>query len=103
MTLFPILNIAVLDESTFHLLMIVFILPVSVVALAIGCRQHKDRLTLIFGVVGLSILTFTAVFGHDWFGMKGERIVTSFGGVILAIAHIQNYRRCREDDCKHEH
>ncbi|MFT7218908.1 MAG: hypothetical protein ACI8Z1_000521 [Candidatus Azotimanducaceae bacterium] len=103
MTLFPILNIAVLDESTFHLLMIVFILPASVVALTIGCRQHKDRLTLIFGVVGLSILTFTAVFGHDWFGMKGERIVTSLGGVILAIAHIQNYRRCREDDCKHAH
>ena len=103
LTMLPILNIAVLDERVFHLVMMVFILPVSVVALAIGCRQHKDLLTLVLGIVGLSILLFTAVFGHRFFGLDGERVVTSIGGVILALAHIQNFRRCREDDCTHEH
>lgn len=103
LTMLPILNVAVLDEQVFHLLLLVFILPVSVVALAIGCRQHKDRLTLVLGVLGLSVLLFTAVFGHDFFGINGERIVTSMGGIVLALAHIQNYRRCREDDCDHEH
>ena len=103
LTMLPILNIAVLDERVFHLVMMVFILPVSVVALAIGCRQHKDLLTLVLGIVGLSTLLFTAVFGHRFFGLDGERVVTSIGGVILALAHIQNFRRCREDDCTHEH
>ena len=103
LTIFPILNIALLDEQTFHLIMLVFILPVSLMALTIGCRQHKDRLTIILGTIGLGVLMFTALFGHEVFGLTGERIVTSIGGLILASAHIQNYRCCRRDDCDHEH
>lgn len=103
LTILPIVNVSLLDESTFHTLMLVVILPVSLVALTIGCRKHKDRLTLILGTVGLAILTFTAIFGHDFFGLTGERLVTSLGGVILAAAHIQNYRCCRRDECTHDH
>ncbi len=103
LTIVPVINIQLLDEATFHLIMLVFILPVSVIALAIGCRQHKDPATLILGGIGLSILTATALFGHDWFGITGERLVTSLGGLILAAAHIQNYRCCRDNDCQHDH
>ena len=103
LTVLPIFNTQLLDEETFHLIMLVVILPVSVIALAIGCRQHKDRTTLILGTIGLGILTATAIFGHDWFGLTGERLVTSLGGLVLAAAHIQNYRCCRDHDCQHEH
>lgn len=103
LTILPIVNVTLLDESTFHLIMMVVILPISVVALSIGCRQHKDKLTLVLGSIGLVILTITAIFGHDLLGLTGERIVTSIGGLILAAAHIQNYRCCRNDDCAHEH
>jgi hypothetical protein len=103
LTILPIVNVTLVDESTFHLLMVAVILPVSVIALTIGCRQHKDKLTLILGSVGLVILTLTAIFGHNLLGLTGERIVTSIGGLILAAAHIQNYRCCRIDDCAHEH
>lgn len=103
LTILPIVNVTLVDESTFHLLMVAVILPVSVIALTIGCRQHKDKLTLILGSVGLVILTITAIFGHNLLGLTGERIVTSLGGLILAAAHIQNYRCCRIDDCAHEH
>lgn len=92
-----------MDEQLFHLVMLVLILPVSLIALTIGCRQHKDRLTIVLGSIGIVILAFTAFFGHDWFGLAGERVVTSFGGLILAGAHIQNYRICRNNDCQHEH
>ena len=68
----------------------------------IGCRQHKDMLTLVLGSLGLIILALTALFGHDWFGYDGERIVTSIGGLVLAGAHIQNFRCCRQQDCTHE-
>ena len=103
LTILPIVNVTLLDESTFHLIMMAVILPISVIALTIGCRQHKDKLTLVLGSVGLGILTITAIFGHDLLGLTGERIVTSIGGLILAAAHIQNYRCCRNDDCAHEH
>ncbi|HIE85311.1 MAG TPA: MerC domain-containing protein [Gammaproteobacteria bacterium] len=103
LTILPIVNVTLLDESTFHLIMMAVILPISIIALTIGCRQHKDKLTLVLGTVGLGILTITAIFGHDLLGLTGERIVTSIGGLILAAAHIQNYLCCRNDDCAHEH
>lgn len=103
LTVLPIVNVTLLDESTFHLIMMAVILPISIIALTIGCRQHKDKLTLVLGSVGLGILTITAIFGHELLGLTGERIVTSIGGLILAAAHIQNYLCCRNDNCVHEH
>lgn len=103
LTVLPIVNVGLLNETLFHGLMMVVILPISIVALTIGCRQHKDRLTLTLGIAGLLILGFTALFGHALFGIMGERIVTSIGGLILASAHIQNYRSCRKADCQHDH
>ena len=101
-TVFPIVQGSLLDEQQFHLVMLLLILPTSLIALTIGCRKHKDRLTLILGTIGLSVLTFTALFGHDVFGFQGERIVTTFGGLVHALAHIQNFRCCRSVDCQHD-
>ena len=100
-TLFPIVQGSLLSEQYFHLIMLVLILPTSLVALTIGCRKHKDPMTIVLGGTGLVLLSFTALFGHGTFGELGERVVTSFGGLILAAAHIQNYRCCRADNCNH--
>ena len=102
-TVLPIAQASLLEEQTFHLLMLLVILPTSLFALTIGCRQHRDRLTMIAGGTGLTILAITALFGHDLFGLTGERVVNSIGGVILAAAHIRNFLCCRADDCTHEH
>ncbi len=101
LTLLPVVNIVLLSEHVFHGMMLAFILPVSVVALSIGCREHKNITTIVLGVSGLAILTFCAIWGHDLLGMTGERIVTSVGGITLALAHIQNYRVCRRNNCAH--
>jgi len=50
----------------------------------------------------LTVLTVTALFGHDLVGIDGERLMTSIGGLVLAAAHIQNYRICRADSCDHD-
>lgn len=94
---------ALLDEQLFHVLMLVFIVPTSALALFWGCRKHKDFFTLLLGGVGLTVLTLTALFGHDLFGLTGERLVTSAGGLILAAGHIRNFIVCRRDDCRHDH
>ncbi|MEX0940974.1 MAG: MerC domain-containing protein [Pseudomonadales bacterium] len=101
-TLFPIVQGSLLDEKFFHLIMLFLILPTSMLALTIGCRKHKDAVTIALGGTGLLILTLTALFGHVWFGFTGERIITSIGGVILASAHIRNFLKCRQVDCAHE-
>ena len=35
--------------------------------------------------------------------VDGERIVTVFGGIVLATAHIRNFLLCQQDDCDHQH
>lgn len=99
----PALHIGFLEEPIFHILMILFVLPVSLLALTLGCRRHKDRRTLIQGGLGLLLLTVSALWGHDLAGETGERILTSIGGLVLATAHIRNYRCCRAANCSHEH
>ena len=82
--------------------MLVLILPTSLIALTVGCRKHKDRWTIALGAVGLTVLSITALVGHDLLGTFGERVTTSIGGVVLAVAHIRNYLSCRRVDCQHE-
>ena len=101
-TVFPIVQGSLLEEQYFHLIMLVLILPTSLIALTVGCRKHKDRWTIALGAVGLTVLTITALFGHDLLGTFGERVTTSIGGVVLAVAHIRNYLSCRRVDCQHE-
>ena len=102
-TLFPILQGSLLEEQYFHIIMLVLILPTSLIALTIGCRKHKDQLTILMGGTGLLVLSITALWGHELFGVFGERIVTTAGGLTLAFAHIQNYRCCKSDNCQHDH
>ena len=101
-TLFPIVQGSLLEEKYFHLIMLVFILPTSLVALTVGCRRHRDTLTIVLGAIGLSTLAITAFWGHELFGLSGERVVTTLGGLVLASAHIQNFRCCRHVDCQHD-
>ena len=101
-TLFPIVQGSLLEEQYFHLIMLGLILPTSLIALTVGCRKHKDPVTIALGAAGLVTLTVTALIGHEIFGVLGERIVTTIGGLILASAHIQNYRCCRRENCQHD-
>lgn len=101
-TLFPIVQGSLLEEKYFHLIMLVFILPTSLIALTMGCRRHRDPLTIILGTIGLTTLAITAFWGHELFGLFGERVVTTIGGLVLASAHIQNFRCCRHVDCQHD-
>ena len=101
-TLFPIVQGSLLEEQHFHLIMLVLILPTSLVALTLGCRRHRDTLTIVLGAVGLTTLAIAALWVHVLFGFLGERVVTTLGGLVLASAHIQNFRCCRHVDCQHD-
>lgn len=100
LTLLPIISIsAVVEDILFHQLMLWLVLPTSVIALLIGCRKHRQGLIFATGILGMGILIFVAFWGHALFGPTNEKIVTSLGGIVLAISHILNYRACQSITC----
>ena len=100
-TLLPILTTSVLlDDSMFHKLMLWLVLPTSFLALFLGCRKHKQWLIAGTGILGVTILISVAMVGHEVFGISGEKIATSIGGIILAASHFLNYRACQSITCE---
>ena len=96
---FPAIGVTFFGQEEFHKLLLWFVIPVSVVSLTLGCRQHKDRMVLGIGALGLAVLCFAAILGHDLLGEIGERIATLIGAGIVAMAHLRNFRLCRMANC----
>ena len=86
------------DES-FHLWMLVAVLPISVFALTMGCRQHKRYQVLGLGFFGLAVMVAAVVLGHDLLGEAGEKTLTVVGACIVAFGHYLNQKLCRTSEC----
>jgi hypothetical protein len=102
-TLFPIVAGTVLADHQFHAFLLILIVPTSAVALYLGCRRHRNGLVFSLGLSGMIILAVVAFSGPEGLTVTGEKIATGFGGIILASAHILNFRRCRELSCDDSH
>lgn len=86
------------DESHFHLQMLVLVLPVSGIALLLGFRRHGDRRIIVAGIVGLLLLVVGGTLAHSLYGVVADRTLTILGSLILAATHYRNSqlsRRCR--------
>lgn len=92
----PALIGSAVAEESFHRWLAFVVLPISLVALFMGCRHHQQRGVVTLGVSGLLVLVCTAIFGHDLFGEVGEKIATVVGAGMIALAHFRNYRLCRQ-------
>jgi len=103
LTVFPSLVAMPVSDHYFHLMMVWFVVPSSLLAVSLGCSRHKDRLVLMGCAVGLTVIVLTAFFGHDLLGETSEKIATLTGAMILAIVHWRNYTLCRKDSCEHDH
>ena len=90
--------LSILDDEKFHFWMMIGVLPTSLIALAMGCKKHKRFTFLGIGLLGLVVLVFAALWGHDLLGCKYERYLTLTGSLIISIAHINNYRLCRSSN-----
>jgi hypothetical protein len=99
LTVLPVLSATPLVDEKFHQVMLFGILPTSIIALAMGCRRHKSWAVAVSGLVGLAVLTLTAIFGHILLGEFGEKVATLVGAVIIAYGHIQNHKLCCKNNC----
>lgn len=89
-----------LEDEIFHRILLIGIVPLSSLALFLGCQKHKLWTVLVWGLAGISILIFAAFFGHDFFGEAGEKVATVIGSLLIAVSHYKNYRLCGRHDCE---
>jgi hypothetical protein len=97
--LFPLLGAGILGHQQFHQLLLFLVVPTSIAALWLGYRRHHRGYIIVIGTVGIVILSAVALFAHQVLDARGEILVASLGGVIVAISHIQNLREARKVPC----
>ena len=85
-------------QEAFHQILLFFIIPISIIAMFLGCRKHKKYNIFLYGIIGIVFLLISAFWGHDLFGESGEIILTIFGSSIISVGHFKNQRHCK-DDC----
>tara|TARA_R110001592_G_scaffold363391_1_gene687056 strand:- start:14285 stop:14713 length:429 start_codon:yes stop_codon:yes gene_type:complete len=95
LALLPSMAALRLDNEHFHFWMVVAVLPSSVYALTLGCKQHKRYQLLILGAIGLALLVLALAMGEERIGNAGEKILTVAGASFVAVGHWLNYRLCQ--------
>lgn len=102
-TLLPVIGSTLFTHEQFHQIMLIVVLPTSVGAFALGCREHKQGSVAVIGGIGLALLIVAAfAVGSAW-GENAEQIITVIGGLVLAVAHIKNFNYCRHSRCEGHH
>lgn len=74
----------------FHLAVLLFAIPTSAFALIEGWRRHRGVAPLFVGGAGLALMAMGLAF-ENWVAV--ETGVTVAGSLLLAGAHVANWRR----------
>lgn len=98
----PILARYYLTHPYFHVALALVIVPVALIALWRGFRQHQKISIFILGLLGVILILVASVtrVTFDLFRMY-EPIFTIFGSVILSISHVLNLRQVKTCQLPH--
>jgi hypothetical protein len=99
LVMLPAYLASTLGDERFHLWMVIAVLPTSLIALNLGCRQHRNAGVMILGLLGLTLLILTAVLGHDLLGETGEKVGSLLGASLIAFSHFRNHALCKRVSC----
>ncbi len=88
-------------DDHFHFLLLYLVLPTSTLAIGLGCRRHRTFKVIAWGSAGLGFLVLGALLGHDRLGELGEKGITLLGAGLVVLAHVYNFRLCRQSQCAH--
>ncbi|MEP3782576.1 MerC domain-containing protein [Parasphingorhabdus sp.] len=81
-------NVLALPEAV-HFYIVLLALPLSLSVLAYGACQHRSVIPLAVGAAGLLSMTVALTAKHH----SDEIILSSIGAMIVAFAHINNWKR----------
>ena len=88
------------NNEFIHYIILVLAVPISLFALSIGYKTHKNLSIFVIGFLGLSILLFALFYGNALFGENGEKGMTLLGSIIVVSAHFRNLKVCKKLDCE---
>jgi hypothetical protein len=89
------------NHEQFHLFLLFLVLPTSIFALFMGCKQHGDNRVALIGTVGLVIISLTALVSPHIHHELIEKTVTLLGATLIAISHYLNMKQCKPSHCHH--
>ena len=92
---FPILGGTVFTDELFHQVLLWFILPTSIFAVALGVRHRFDAVVIALVSTGLALLITAALWAHDYAEPWVDTALSLSGGLILAVGHVRNLLLCR--------
>ena len=96
---YPVAFVLALSEEFFHWAMVMMAIPISTTSLFVGCQKHEKRQVLLVGGLGLVLLVAPFAVSHEVTDEQMEVVVTVLGALLLATAHIMNFRLCRAAEC----
>jgi len=86
-----------LTGERFHIWMLVAVLPISIYALTIGCKEHQRLGVFILVGIGLLLLV-SGLFAEAFYGEAGEKLLTVLGSMIVATGHLWNYQLSKQSE-----
>ena len=87
-----ILSISI-DNELVHYLILLAAVPVSIFALYLGYKNHKNLSFLPFGIIGLFTLVSAVLLGEAALGEMGERALTLLGFFISCVLPLSKSSR----------
>ena len=97
----PVVATFAFADESFHIALIALVVPTSALSLGLGCRKHRGWGVVVIGLMGLGLLGTAAFAEAMGLGEIGETVLTVLGALVVASAHVLNYRACRACDCEH--
>ena len=88
-----------LGDELVHKFIVLIAVPVSVLALYLGYKNHKVSTFIPSAALGLALLIFAVTFGESLWGELGEKGLTLVGSFLVAYSHFRNYQVCKAIDC----
>lgn len=93
--LLPVLGLQFLETHESHMFLGAFIWAFALFAIVPGYLKHRKTPILLGTALGLALVTFGVIFGHQLFGENGELICLSIGNLTLVAVHWKNRGLCK--------
>ena len=87
-----------LENEIFHLWMLIAVVPISLFALTLGCREHRNLGVAGSGTMGIALMCVAIMLGDDLLGPFSERALTLLGAGLVTGSHVRNFIICRQSN-----
>ena len=87
------------ESELIHTLILLVTVPISILALSLGYKNHKSLNFILIGILGMATLIYALVAGENILGESGELTLTMIGSLMVIYCHYRNYQMCQQSNC----